>query len=201
MLDSRSRGRSGERGRGSGRLWTTALAGQRKALEERLAAEVAGRAHLMATRGVGRVLESLHPDLDRTPEEMRIVKPYDGAGDLSGSELVLSPSLLGWPDLHVQVCDPLDAFIAYPAGGQAAAPKADAALPGLIGTSRVAIPRDLGASRSTTELSRRHRLAPSTVSCHLSVLLGAGLVSRVRRGPAVRYRRTPAGDALLRESR
>ncbi|MFC6083208.1 DUF5937 family protein [Sphaerisporangium aureirubrum] len=183
------------------RFWLTALADQHKALAERLAADVAARAHLMATRGVGHVLESLHPDLDWGPEEMRIVKPYDGASDLSDSELVLSPSLLGWPNLHVQVCDPLDAFIAYPAGGPAAAPKADAALSGLIGTSRAAILRDLGSSRSTTELSRRHRLAPSTVSYHLSVLLDADLVSRMRLGPAVQYRRTRAGDALLRDAR
>ncbi|WP_181871222.1 ArsR/SmtB family transcription factor [Sphaerisporangium album] len=183
------------------RFWLTALADQRKGLEERLSADLAARAHLMATYGVGHVLESLHPDLDWAPEEMRIVKPYDGAGDLSDSELVLSPSLLGWPNLHVQVCDPLDAFMAYPVSATGPAPKADTGLSGLIGTSRAAILRDLAVSRSTTELSRRHRLAPSTVSYHLSVLLEADLVSRTRQGPVVRYQRTRAANALLRDRR
>ncbi|MEU9886951.1 DUF5937 family protein [Sphaerisporangium sp. NPDC051011] len=182
------------------RFWLIALADHQKAIEERLAADVARRAHLMATHGVGHVLETLHPELDWAPEEMRIVKPYDGASDLSDSELVLSPSALGWPNLQVQVCDPLDAFIAYPAGGTAAESKADTALSGLIGTSRAAILRDLGISRSTTELSRRHQLAPSTVSYHLSVLLDADLVTRTRRGPVVQYQRTRVGDALLSDA-
>ncbi|MFC4534657.1 ArsR/SmtB family transcription factor [Sphaerisporangium dianthi] len=181
------------------RFWLTALAGQHTWLEAGLAADVAGRGRLMAAHGVGHMLESLHPDLDWTAEEMRIVKPYEGASDLGDSELVLAPSLLGWPNLHVQVCDPLDAFIAYPAGGAAPPPKARTALPGLIGASRAAILRDLGGARSTTELSRRLRLAPSTVSYHLSVLLHSELVSRVRQGPVVRYQRTRAGDALLHD--
>jgi DNA-binding transcriptional ArsR family regulator len=45
--------------------------------------------------------------------------------------------------------------------------------------------------------SRALRMAPSTVSHHLGVLLHAGLVARTRAGRSVLYRRTGAGQRLL----
>jgi DNA-binding transcriptional ArsR family regulator len=49
---------------------------------------------------------------------------------------------------------------------------------------------------ATTDLARRHGLAPSTVSAHLSVLREAGLLVSRRQGYRVLYGRTALGDAL-----
>jgi len=50
--------------------------------------------------------------------------------------------------------------------------------------------------RGTSDLSERLRLSPSTISYHLSVMHGSGLVTRARAGRAVLYRRTDRGTAL-----
>ncbi|GIH80002.1 ArsR/SmtB family transcription factor [Planobispora longispora] len=181
------------------RFWSITLADQWKALSENAAADMADRARTMATHGVGHVLHTLHPDLTWTGQELRIDKPYDEIGELRGHELVLSPSLLAWPVLRVQLCDPDNAVISYPVREPfPARPGRRSALPDLLGPSRAAILRDLDVPRSTTELSHRHDLAASTVSYHLGVLLNAGLVARTRQGANVRYQRAEAGDTLLR---
>ncbi|MEV0002240.1 helix-turn-helix domain-containing protein [Micromonospora sp. NPDC050980] len=67
----------------------------------------------------------------------------------------------------------------------------------LVGTSRADILADLDVPRSTGELSRRHHLAPATVSYHLGVLLRSGLVRRRRDRHRVLYQRSASGDGLL----
>jgi DNA-binding transcriptional ArsR family regulator len=55
---------------------------------------------------------------------------------------------------------------------------------------------DLDAPRSTTELAQRLALSAASVSQHLAVLRGAGLVDASRVGRVVLYARTPRGDGL-----
>ncbi|SCF03527.1 ArsR/SmtB family transcription factor [Micromonospora mirobrigensis] len=111
------------------------------------------------------------------------------------AELVLVPCVSAWPRLVVQICDPADAMLAYPVTGGSS--RVTPSVEALLGRSRYRVLRHTGVPVSTTELSRTLRVAPSTVSHHLGVLLDAGLVSRARRGRSVLYRRTPAGQRLL----
>jgi DNA-binding transcriptional ArsR family regulator len=53
---------------------------------------------------------------------------------------------------------------------------------------------------STTQLARSLGLAPGAVGDHLAILHGAGLLTKVRSGRSVLYRRTPLGDALVAAS-
>jgi DNA-binding transcriptional ArsR family regulator len=176
---------------GMRRFWTVAMADQWSRLADVISSDIAHRTDLMARRGVGALLGSLHHQMRWTGSRVEIDKPYAHDIDLVDTDLVLTPSALSWPKLYAQVCDPRTATVLYPATGRSprrerAAPPLDA----LIGTTRAAILRDLDVPRGTTELSERHGLAKSTVSHHLAVLLHAGLVSRTGTGTVVRYRRT-----------
>jgi DNA-binding transcriptional ArsR family regulator len=56
---------------------------------------------------------------------------------------------------------------------------------------------DLGAPRSTTELSERLSLSPGGALHHLTALRDAGLVTGRRDGRSVLHVRTALGDALM----
>ncbi|WP_182873732.1 ArsR/SmtB family transcription factor [Microbispora sp. H10670] len=71
------------------------------------------------------------------------------------------------------------------------------ALGNLLGGTRAAILAELRSPYTTTEVARRHDLAPGTVSRHLSVLRDAGLVGSRRRANEVLYVATPLGRALV----
>lgn len=72
-----------------------------------------------------------------------------------------------------------------------------ASLEALLGKRRTAVLVELGSPRSTTELGRRLGLSAPSVSQHLSVLRGAGIVRANRVGRAVLCSRTAVGDALV----
>jgi DNA-binding transcriptional ArsR family regulator len=92
--------------------------------------------------------------------------------------------------------------IAYSARGSAelwdeAALRPAAELATLLGPTRARIALALALPATTSELAERLRLAPSTVSRHLSALAETGLTDRTRRGPLVYYRLSARGTALL----
>jgi DNA-binding transcriptional ArsR family regulator len=70
-------------------------------------------------------------------------------------------------------------------------------LASLLGPTRARVALALELPSTTSGLADALRLAPSTVSRHLSALTATGLVDRNRRGPLVVYRLTPRGSALL----
>jgi DNA-binding transcriptional ArsR family regulator len=184
------------------RFWRAALADNWQTLDAAMAADLRRRAWTMATNGIGHALDSLHPKLRWSGDHLRINMRYEEESDLTDAELVLSPAILGWPRIRVQVCDPGNAVIVYPArefdvGGHRNAPL----LATLVGTSRASILAGLNTPATTTQLSRAHGLAPSTVSHHLSVLVEAGMVTKARSGAVVHYQRTERGDALVRDGR
>ena len=74
--------------------------------------------------------------------------------------------------------------------------RAPDALDRLVGATRATLLRALTAPGTTTQLAAQLGLATGTVGDHLAVLREAGLVRRTRMGRAVRYDRTPLGDAL-----
>jgi DNA-binding transcriptional ArsR family regulator len=73
----------------------------------------------------------------------------------------------------------------------------DADLATLLGMTRARIALALDLPATTSGLAADLRLAPSTVSRHLTALAATGLVDCTRRGPLVYYRLTERGCALL----
>jgi DNA-binding transcriptional ArsR family regulator len=158
------------------------------------AAATAGR------EGVGAVLDGMHRDVRWTGGALRIAKPYDESVSYQDRELVISPSVLTWPRLTVQVVHESRGSIVYPATafGEGSPRRRDGdGVVSLIGGTRAALLRDLDIARTTTELSERHSLAKATVSHHLGALAAAGLLVATRRGRNVDYRRSARGDLLL----
>lgn len=145
--------------------------------------------------GMGSVLSCLHPLVRWTSGELLIDKPYDERVTYRDTELVLVPTLTGWPRLAVQVCNPMDATIAYPA--VAATSTTRPGLEPLLGRGRTQVLQAVGAPSSTTQLSQQLGLAAATVSHHLHILYCGGLLTRTRQGHRVLYQRTLAAEHLL----
>lgn len=120
---------------------------------------------------------------------------------LGGKGLVLMPSVFVWPDVVTGFEEPWQPAVVYPARGigglwtEASADAADA-LVRLLGRGRAAVLAALDEPATTSALARRLRLAPSSVSAHLTTLRDAGLLVSRRYGHQVLYERTPLGMAL-----
>jgi DNA-binding transcriptional ArsR family regulator len=128
---------------------------------------------------------------------MQLTLPYDESFELTGADLVLMPTILFRGGIGPQIDNSTSMSLAYPARGlNAVHHQPRQGLADLIGPARAAILRDLDVPRTTTDLSRRHSLAKSTVSHHLGILLHAGLVVRAREGGTVFYSRTDHGDRM-----
>jgi hypothetical protein len=181
-------------------FWRATFADGWSALRTTLDADIRRRGTELARAGAGAMLGGLHSDLSWTDGRLEITSTYDEHQHVRQADLVLAPTAIRWPGLGVQLHDTRAAVFCYPAGG-VGAPAADrdqaAAVADLLGASRAALLRDLDEPRSTGDLSRRHVLAPATVSHHLGVLLRAGLVHRDRSGRVVYYCRSLRGDALV----
>jgi DNA-binding transcriptional ArsR family regulator len=176
-------------------FWRQVMAERWPALRWQLREHQERHIRAAAAAGIGPVLNVLHPGLRWEQDQLVVDKPYAEEVRFADAELVLVPSLATWPRLVVQLCDPADASLGYPVppGLTGPAPPREA----LLGRGRALVLRHAGAAITTTELSRRLGLAPSTVSHHLAVLHHAGLVSRTRDGREVHYCRTDAGERLL----
>jgi DNA-binding transcriptional ArsR family regulator len=179
-------------------FWRHAIADSWPGLHERLRADLTVRAETMATHGIGALFGTLSPKVCWTGSGLTVYNVADFEVHLAGAELVLAPTVLAWPEVWSQLTDPADASLSYPAlgVGSKAPPDGDGPLGRLVGNTRALLLRDLNVPRSTTELSARHGLAPATVSYHLRVLHGSGLVTRSRDRRTVLYRRTEQGAAL-----
>ncbi|GAB3807056.1 hypothetical protein GCM10027605_36430 [Micromonospora zhanjiangensis] len=80
----------------------------------------------------------------------------------------------------------------------ASPPAADpTALAALIGPPRARLLGLLDEPLPTVEIARRLAVTPSAVSQHLRVLHATGLLTRVRDGRHVLYRRSSLGDRLV----
>jgi DNA-binding transcriptional ArsR family regulator len=179
-------------------FWRQAIADSWSGLHERLRADLTVRAGTMAAHGIGALLDTLSPKVSWTGSGVNVYNVADFQVHLADAELVLAPTVLAWPEVWSQLTDPADAAISYPAlgVGSNASPAGDGTLGRLVGSTRATLLRDLNVPRSTTELSVRHQLAPATVSYHLRVLHGSGLVTRSRDRRTVLYQRTERGAAL-----
>ncbi|WP_435823318.1 helix-turn-helix domain-containing protein [Catellatospora citrea] len=119
---------------------------------------------------------------------------------LGGRGLLLMPTVFG--SLITYVEPPWPYALVYPARGIVDLLGPPAAEPGgpslgrLVGPHRADVLRALAVPATTTQLVRQLGLSLGAVGGHLAVLRDTGLVSRTRTGRAVRYERTPLGDAL-----
>lgn len=188
---------------GLAQFWRATLAPRWPGLHSVLERDVAERARMLAEDGITRVLRTLHPRLRWDGATLRIGIAGDETTYTAGEELVLIPSVLGWPRLFSQVVDPTNTYVCYPATRAGTGPENNRAGTGrraldqLLGPSRAAVLHDLDQPRTTTQLSSRRQLAAATVSYHLDTLVNAGLVLRKRDGRHVLYERTAYGDILL----
>ncbi|WP_030816034.1 DUF5937 family protein [Streptomyces sp. NRRL F-2799] len=165
-----------------------------------LEADVAFHSRRLAEVGLG----SLLPELDaRLSWDGRTLTLPGGVYErrLGGRGLVLMPSVFCWPDVITGFDPPWQPTLVYPArgvGGLWAEPgtRTPEALVRLLGRNRAAVLAALDDPASTTALAHRLGLAASSVSSHLSVLRGSGLLTARRYGHQVLYERTPLGMAL-----
>ncbi|OLF12370.1 transcriptional regulator [Actinophytocola xinjiangensis] len=177
--------------------WRVALADSWPALRRVLDEDVRHRATDAARTGLAGILAGLHPTLrwDGT----RLTKDTALDADVTADPgLVLTPSVF-LPFGAVWNGAPGEVLVGYPARGRGtvwSAPSPVLAAPAL-GARRVALLADLDTSRSTSELARRHRLSPATVSYHLNRLCADGLVTRRQDGHSVLYSVTEAARSLL----
>jgi DNA-binding transcriptional ArsR family regulator len=170
-------------------------------LRDRIEADVAFRTRMLADYGLERMLGDLHPRVHWTGRAL-VIKGMDPARrHLDGAGLMLMPSAFAWPSLAAVIDPPSRPALVYPARGiaelwqPARTPQSDA-LARLLGRTRAALLASLAEPASTHTLARRHGLAPSTVSEHLSALRDARLVTSSRHRHAVMYQQTRLGTAL-----
>jgi DNA-binding transcriptional ArsR family regulator len=193
----------GEVGRRSARGLATArraMGDRWESVTERLERSAHEAAATAGREGVGAVLDGMHRDVRWIDGELWIAKPYDESVSYRDRELVLSPSVMTWPRLSVQMVHEPRGSIVFPATAFGESPprkRGGDGIVSLLGPSRAALLRDLDVARTTTELSLRHSLAKATVSHHLGALADAGLLVATRRGRNVDYRRSARGDLLL----
>jgi DNA-binding transcriptional ArsR family regulator len=178
-------------------VWEVLLAPEWPARRALLERDVVQRAGRLVTYGWAQALEGLRPGYRWLAEGGIQINDWDSPPYVvAGARLVLVPNGFsqGW------ICvDPPNGFaLVYPAGGIAAPPEKRTrdGLDRLLGQSRARILRELETPCSTTQLVSILGLGLGSVGDHLAVLRAAGLVTRVRTGRSVLYRRTPLGDAL-----
>jgi len=183
--------------------WRRVIEPHWPAIRGTLEADIAYRAGRLAEGGPLAAFADLHEEVSWRGGALVVGRGYDSTVELSGRGLLLVPVAFAWPQLWAMIDPPWQPAVVYAPRGVATlwepAERAPAALADLLGRRRAAILTALPAT--TQELARRHAASPAGISEHLAVLRRAGLVDGHRAGRAVRYGRTPAGDALVASAR
>ncbi len=160
-------------------------------------ADLIHRTSLLATAGLGSLLNSLHPGMRWRSPILEIDAPVDRNIDLAGRRLQLTPSVFLRHGIGVLV-EPDTAFITYPVrgsmrlDGQAGDPLVE-----LLGRTRAEVLRALWTGRTTTELAELVGISLASASEHAGVLRRAGFVQTSREGRAVRHQLTGLGQRTL----
>ncbi|MEU2339127.1 DUF5937 family protein [Streptomyces sp. NPDC006654] len=181
--------------------WEVLVAPDWPRLRALLEADIAFHSRRLAEVGLGGLLPEIHRDCAWRSGTLTVRSAGLYERRLGGQGLVLMPSVFTWPDLISTFDPPARPTLVYPARGigglwtEPAATTPDA-LVRLLGRGRAAVLGALTDPASTTALAHRLRLAPSSVSAHLTALRDAGLLTSRRYGHQVLYERTPLGIAL-----
>ncbi|MEU4168337.1 DUF5937 family protein [Streptomyces sp. NPDC026665] len=181
--------------------WHTLVEPDWPRLRALLDADVAFHSRRLAEVGLGGLL----PEIDRRfgwrSHTLTVQVGGRHERHLAGQGLVLMPSVFSWPDVISGFEPPWQATLVYPARGIGGlwtepADRTPDALVRLLGRGRATVLGALDEPAGTTSLAHRLRLAPSSVSAHLTALRDAGLLVSRRYGHQVLYERTPLGIAL-----
>ncbi|MGQ4374135.1 DUF5937 family protein [Streptomyces sp. SAS_267] len=181
--------------------WHTLIEPDWPRLRALLEADVAFHSRRLGEVGLGGLL----PEIDRrfgwSSRTLTVEVGGRHERHLAGQGLVLMPSVFAWPDVISGFEPPWQPTLVYPArgiGGLWAEPadRTPDVLVRLLGRGRAAVLTALDEPAGTTSLAQRLRLAPSSVSAHLTALRDAGLLVSRRYGHQVLYERTPLGIAL-----
>jgi len=181
--------------------WQLLIAPHWPRLRDLLQADILHRTQMLGDHGLERVLGDLHPQARWTSRSLTIEAPGSARHRLAGAGLILMPSAFVWPGLAAVTDPPAQPTLIYPARGiaelwQPVPTRQSEALGRLLGQTRAALLESLAEPTSTHTLARRHQLAPSTVSEHLTALHQARLITRRRHRHAVLYQQTPLGTLL-----
>jgi DNA-binding transcriptional ArsR family regulator len=186
--------------------WQVAISPHWSSIRALMEADVAYRGARLADGGMECLLADLHPRIKLHDHALQIGShgPVH-EHDLSGTGLLLVPSVFAWPYLDVSVGNPWPPHLVYGARGvgnlwhDQPHPATDTSdvLGELLGRSRAAILICVALPKSTTDLARELGQSPPAVSAHLSVLRRSGLVTSFRSGRRVLYQRTPIATSLI----
>jgi DNA-binding transcriptional ArsR family regulator len=191
--------------------WCAAIAPYWTAMRNVLEEEILFRGRKLATEGSEVMLADLDGRVRWDRPTLLVPHRLDRSGRLRNTQLLIVPVLFArgmrifWQDRDNVVA------ISYQARGAAvlderhgtgpplrARSGGDDRLAILLGRGRAAVMRTLVVPTTTTAVADRVRLAPSTVSQHLSALAAAGVVRRRRSGCRVLYELDRGGFALLK---
>jgi DNA-binding transcriptional ArsR family regulator len=181
--------------------WHLLIAPHWARLHDLLRADILYRTQTLGDYGLERVLNDLHSSARWVGHSLVIEGPSPAQHELAGAGLLLMPSAFVWPGLVAITDPPARPALVYPARGiaelwQPAHTGQSEALGRLLGQTRAAVLESLVEPTSTHTLARRHGLAPSTASEHLTALHKARLISRRRHRHDVLYQQTPLGTLL-----
>jgi DNA-binding transcriptional ArsR family regulator len=183
--------------------WERALAPWWPAIRAVLEADIHSRARRLSAGGALSVFSDLHPTVRWHDGQIEVDRRHEQHVELGGRGMLLVPAAFAWPDVFALTDEPWEKALVYtPRGaGELWAPAEYGdpdALAALIGGRRAEILAALRAPAATSDLAARLGASAGGVSEHLGVLRRAGLVTPQRDGRRVLYRRTAAGEALLR---
>lgn len=196
------------------RYWDAAFAAEWDEVRPRLDAEVADAARILVTGGLPALVDALLPEASWDDEApgIVVVRTRDLVVDVAErGGLSLVPTIYGWPRVAVELDDPWQLAIIHPIRSiqapevvSASDHEVAAGLRALGDETRLQISRLVAEQpRSTTELARLLSLSESSVSRHLKILAGAGVLASERDGHWVLDRLVPErigalGGALRR---
>ncbi|MFF5975326.1 ArsR/SmtB family transcription factor [Streptomyces sp. NPDC012769] len=182
--------------------WEEAIAPCWPVMRRLVEDEVLVRARTFATEGVDALFSGLEGRARWERPVLELTKYLDAEYAAGERRLVLVPLVFAEGCRLYSTDDPDVLAVSFQARGAAALrepaePAAEDRLGLLLGRGRAAVLRELAGPLTTAGLADRLHLAPSTVSEHLSLLTGAGVVTRHRVGRSVYYQLTDTGRSLL----
>jgi hypothetical protein len=184
------------------RYWSATMAEHWPRMRLVMEADTTYRARQLAIGGARLLFADIHPNVSWADGTLRIeqmIGRYRVAAADRG--LLLLPSIFAYKAIPpMSSAEP--PWLAYPARGiatlwQAAVPPGPAVLAALLGPPKATLLQVLTEALPTVELARRLQVTPGAVSQHLQILHAGGLVTRVRDGRHVLYRRSTLGNSLI----
>jgi DNA-binding transcriptional ArsR family regulator len=183
-------------------VWANAVRPYWRQRRKIIEADIVARTTQLGRGGWAQALSDMRPGLRWLGDGRLQINAYDyPPREISGSQLLFVPvtpdrGWVAWEEPHrYAVMYPCSGVLADAGGRTSAAPET---LGALVGPARAAILMLLVTPKSTTQLVALTGQGLGSVGRHLQILRAAGLLERRRAGRSVLYRRSAAGDLLVR---